>query len=178
MKSIWLFSIFRLFELLLNFKEAGISFHKVKTVNLYHVATTGLTDFAFSTELRLPSFEIEIWKWNQFGARNLISAPHCRHRRLKPRLDESWIWKIKRSQISHIINVHTDMCGHKFAYISLAFIYWMELKSKMKFHTEKNCSTVNRLKNNWRNGIPHTTLHYIWFKIVYVYLSDSIEQNK
>jgi len=60
MKSIWLFSIFRLFELLLNFKEAGISFHKVKTVNLYHVATTGLTDFAFSTELRLPSFEIEI----------------------------------------------------------------------------------------------------------------------
>jgi len=44
-------------------------------------------------------------------------------RRLKPRLDESWIWKIKRSQISHIINVHTDMCGHKFAYISLAFIY-------------------------------------------------------
>lgn len=41
-------------------KEAGISFHKVKTVNLYHVATTGLTDFAFSTDLRLPSFEIEI----------------------------------------------------------------------------------------------------------------------
>lgn len=41
------------FELLLEFQRDRISFHKVKTVNLYHVATTGLTDFAFCLRLRL-----------------------------------------------------------------------------------------------------------------------------
>lgn len=41
------------FELKLEFQRDRISFHKVKTVNLYHVATTGLTDFAFCLRLRL-----------------------------------------------------------------------------------------------------------------------------
>lgn len=72
------------FELELGFQRGRISFHKVKTVNLYHVATTGLTDFAFCLRLWLCcplsscccwSFEIEIWKWNQFGQEeNLISS--------------------------------------------------------------------------------------------------------
>lgn len=49
----------------LEFQRGRISFHKVKTVNLYHVATTGLTDFAFCWTIRVAvvaarRFEIEI----------------------------------------------------------------------------------------------------------------------
>jgi len=48
----------------LEFQRGRISFHKVKTVNLYHVATTGLTDFAFCRTVLVVRLAAVFRNWN------------------------------------------------------------------------------------------------------------------
>lgn len=147
-KSIWLLDIFGFSNR--NFKEAA--FHFTKSKQLIYIMSRLLVllilHFRQSSGYRLSKlkYENEI----NLGPETWLADSTNIEDWIRDSNGMEWmslgygfgcgfvIWKIKRSQISHIINVHTDMCGHKFAYIYRTEIsYWMKLKSKMKRETRR-----------------------------------------